>query len=409
MNNDQQQKQQNQKPPKTDPIDFVADSQKALMQYKPRFGMLTLIIILALIIVSIVWAHFAVIDVVTTGHGKVVPTSLVHVIQNLEGGIVKKIDVKEGEMVRKNQVLANLDETRFLAQYNKNKVKLAILHAQIKRLTAEVNNLPEIEFSQKFDEENPEIVKFEINTFESRQSALKANIKTLKQNLKLAKQELQILMPLAEEGLVSKIERIRLEREVNSLKVQLMEKVENFRNSARQELNKAKSDHAELMQAIHASKDRYQRTELRSPIAGIVNKIYVTNVGQVVNPGEKIMDIVPLEKKLTINLSIKPSNIGFVHIGQKALVTFSAYEYARYGGIDATVTHISPDAIKAEDGQYFYEVKLVTDKNYLTSNEGNLRILPGMVISAKILTGKKSILSYILNPFTKVKEHALRE
>lgn len=357
------------------------------------------------LILSIIWAHFAILDEVTSGEGKVIPSSQIQVIQNLEGGIVNKLYVHEGEIVQNNQVLMQIDNVRFNATYMESQKKIATLLIQITRLTAEMQNKPFVA-PESFIKENPHLVDAEKALYDSRMEELNQ----LKITLELAVRELNMSKPLVAKGAVSEVEIIQLQRNVN----EIQGKIFQFKSQALEQLNKLKGELAALQETTLADKDRLARTTVRSPVKGIVKRIKVNTIGGVIQPGMDIIEIVPMDDTLLIEAKIKPSDIGFIKLGQNATVKLTAYDYSIYGGLTGKVEQISADTItddtpSAQKEETYYLIRVRTDKNFLGTPEKPMYIIPGMMATVDILTGHKSVLHYILKPLIKAKQTALRE
>ncbi|KTD75080.1 HlyD family type I secretion periplasmic adaptor subunit [Legionella waltersii] len=353
--------------------------------------------------VAIIWANYAILDEVTTGDGKVVPSRDIQVIQNLEGGIVQHVFVKEGEIVEKDQILMQIDNTRFMSSYAEAEKKIDLLKIEIIRLTALLNN-KKPEFPPEFVKNYPQLIKDELSLYYSKSRELSE----LKSSLELAQKELDLTRPLLKGGSVSEVEVIRLERSVNEIEGN----IEKFNSEQLDKLNKARGDLSALIEANKADKDRLSRTTVKSPVYGVVKQIKVNTIGGVVQPGSDIIEIVPLDDTLLIEAKIKPSNIGFIHPGQEAMVKISAYDFSIYGGLEGVVEQISADTIIDETDKQkesYYIVKVRTKKNHLGTTENPLPIIPGMQATVDILTGQKSVLQYLLKPIIKAKQSALRE
>ena len=375
------------------------------------------------VIVAIIWASFAELEEVTRGSGKTTPSSHIQVVQNLEGGILAEILVKEGEIVEKGQPLLQLDAVRFSSSLNENKLKYYELLAATARLSAEVENKPLIIPPEVFAIA-PEIAENAEQLFDSRRSEFNAGTKFLREQISqrlrsysLLKEELDMSAPLVEEGAMSRVELLRIKRELNEIKGQLTEarnklaetKI-SFQTKALEELNQTKAELDRTSESTLALEDRVTRTRVLSPVKGIIKQLKVTTVGGVIQPGMDLVEIVPLEDKLLIEAQIRPADIAFLHPGQKAMVKLTAYDFSIYGGLEAELEHISADSIiNEEDGESYYIIRLRTNKNYLEKNGDKLNIIAGMTADVDILTGKKSVLDYILKPILKARDRALRE
>lgn len=390
------------------------------------------------------------IEEVTRGQGKVIPSSQIQVVQNLEGGILSELHVKIGDIVQKGQLLMRLDETRFSAPYQESRLKYLALKARSVRLTAETLG-KEMEIPEVIFKEHPEIASREIQHYLSRQSELRATIEILeeqaiqrKQELeelkvklaelertyKLLKKEIDLTKPLVEQGAVSEVEVLRLERDASVMQgdiaatrlaiprvssklkeahKEIQEEKLMFTNAAKEELNEVQVELEAMSAKETALADRLDRTSVRSPVYGTVKQVLVNTVGGVVQPGMNLVEIVPLEDTLLVEARIKPSDIAFLRPKQKAMVKFTAYDFTIYGGLEAELEHISADSITDDQGMSFYQVRVRTSKNFLQGKNGPLPIIPGMVTTVDIVTGQKTILSYLLKPVLKAKHTALRE
>lgn len=352
---------------------------------------------------AVLWSYFAMLDEVTAGEGKVIPSSQVQIIQNLEGGIVNKLFVHEGEIVQVDQILMQIDNTRFMATFNEAQKKIASLQIQVMRITAEMNGKPFI-IPAAVIKGNPTLAEAEKALFDSRMEELNQ----LQITLDLAQKELDMSKPLVSKGAISEVEIIRLQRSVNEIKG----KISQFKSQGLEQLNKAKGELSALEEAHMADKDRLTRTTVRSPVKGIVKRIKVNTIGGVIQPGMDIIEIVPLDDTLLIEAKVKPADIGFIKIGQNATVKLSAYDYSIYGGLPGKVEQISADTItddKKQKEETYYIIRVRTDRNYLGSQEKPLYIIPGMMATVDILTGHKSVLDYLLKPILKAKQSAMRE
>jgi adhesin transport system membrane fusion protein len=355
---------------------------------------------LVFLLLALIWAKFAKLDEVTVGEGKVVPSSQIQVIQNLEGGIVQKVYVKEGEMVSKGQLLMQLDKTRFESSFEEGTAKATALKIKIARLQAVIDDqafaLPK-DIVSKY----PDLVNHENELYNSQNS----EEQQLKTSFNLANKEFQLTKPLVDKGAASPVEVIRLERQVSDAQ----KAIDNFKSKALSDLNDAKAALLALQESNLGLEDRLTRTSIYSPVKGIVKQIKIRTVGGVSQPGMELMEIVPLDDTLLVEAKIKPRDIGFIRPKQKATVKITAYDYSIYGGLLGYVEDISADTITNEKGDSFYLIHVRTDKNYLGTKEKPLYIIPGMLASVDILTGKKTVLEYLLKPIFKARERALRE
>lgn len=436
-------------------MDFISDV-TAASSYSVRLRYhLILIVTTLFFIVALIWAANAELDEMTTGQGKVIPSSKVQVIQNLEGGILSEVLVREGDVVEKDQPLMRLDDTRFASIFRETEHKYQQLMARTQRLSSEVNvrsvqspshgvgkdpatlgNQKALYASRQMELDNKvDILNQQKTQKQQEMSELHARIDKLRGSYNLARQELTMSEPLVKEGAVSPVDILRLQRTVNDIKGDMDEaslslprlesaineisrKMEDvkigFRTKALDELNEANAELAETQETLSGLKDRVTRTLVRSPVKGIVKQLKINTIGGVIQPGMDLMEIVPLDDSLLIEAQIKPSDIAFIHPGQAAVVKISAYDFSIYGGLDGQLELISADTIsdRAKDGareESNYHVLVRTRKSYLGTKDKPLKIIPGMTAVVDIKTGKKTVLDYLLKPILKVKERALTE
>ncbi len=378
---------------------------------------------LTFVVVAIIWASFAELDEVTRGSGKTTPSSHIQTVQNLEGGILSAILVAEGQVVKKGQVILKLDAVRFSSSLNETKLKYYELLAATARLSAEVENKP-LNIPNEVLKAAPEIADNAKQLFNSRRNEFNASTKFLREQINqrargysLLKEELDMSAPLVDEGAMSKVELLRIKRELNEIKGQLTEarnklaetKIQ-FKTKALEELNQVKAELDRTGESTLALEDRVTRTRVLSPVKGIIKQLKVTTLGGVIQPGMDLVEIVPLDDQLLIEAEIRPSDIAFLHPGQQAMVKLTAYDFSIYGGLEAELEHISADSItNEEDGENYYIIRLRTKRNYLEKNGAKLNIIAGMTADVDILTGKKTVLDYILKPILKAQQHALKE
>jgi len=402
------------------------------------------------VVVMLFWADYAVLDEVTRGEGRVIPSSKTQIIQNLEGGILAEILVREGDIVEKGDILVRIDNTAALATYRDARNRVYSLQATVERLSAEQADR-EMALSEEILTKAPQAGADQIALFEARRRQLKAQIgvldaqarqrkqeiaevrsrrKQLDRSLQLAREELDITQPLARSGVMPRIDLIRIERqvadlegEINTIRLsiprlqsaakearQRIQEVELSAKSAiSEELNSARAELNSVTETLRAGEDRVIRTEVRSRVRGTVKEIKQNTIGGVIRPGEDIIEIVPLDDTLLIEAQIRPADIAFLRPGQEAMIKVAAYDFSIYGGLKANVEHISADTIKDEQGESFYRVYLRTDQNSLLHQGNELPIIPGMTATIEILTGHKTVLYYILKPILKARDQALRE
>ncbi|WP_392384495.1 HlyD family type I secretion periplasmic adaptor subunit [Marinomonas primoryensis] len=433
-----------------DDLEYLTDRNAALMLKTPRGGRIILWVIFIFVAAALVWANYTALDEVTVGEGKVIPTSQVQQIQNLEGGILKEINVKVGQVVDSGQVLMTIENTEALSSLREQQAEFINLQVRATRLQAESYSLKP-EFDTDAKEKYPLVVNRELDLYNSRLESLRTNqasfyqqieqrkqeiveqqakLDNLKQSYVFSKEELDLTRPAFEQGAVSRVELLQLERQVNQLQgdleatqlaiprarsalkeVQsnLAESDAQFRAEAQEDLTAVKSKLDQLKEVSVSLEDKVSRTQVRSVLKGIVKQIQLNTVGGVIKPGMNLMEIVPIEDSLLIEAKVRPENIGFIKPGLSAVVKLSAYDFAIFGGLHSTVENISADTILDEEGNSFFLVRVRTDKNYLGTKQAPLPVIPGMQATVDIITGKKTLLDYLLKPILKAKQNALRE
>ncbi|WP_287911063.1 HlyD family type I secretion periplasmic adaptor subunit [Acinetobacter sp.] len=381
---------------------------KQLEPALPRASLFILIICVGLLAL-LIWAWLFKLEEVSTGVGKVIPSSKEQVIQSLEGGILTKLYVHEGEIIQKDQILAQLDPTRFASNVGESASLLLASQATAARLRAEVNGTALV-FPSELSKEH-RLVEEETALYYSRRSNLEESLAGLKQALTLVEQELKMTEPLVAKGAASEVEVLRLQRQATDLRNQMSDVRNQYSVKAREELAKVNTDIETQSQVVKGKSDALSRTLFKSPVRGIVKEIDVMTIGGVISQNGKLMTIVPLDEKLLVEARISPRDIAFIHPGQEALVKITAYEYSIYGGLKGKVSIISPDTLKDEvkQDQFYYRVYIRTDSDKLINKEGKkFSITPGMVATVDIKTGEKTVIDYLIKPFNKARE-ALRE
>nr|WP_301291743.1 HlyD family type I secretion periplasmic adaptor subunit [Pseudomonas koreensis] len=424
---------------------------KALIEDAPRVVRLTIWAIIGFFVFLMLWAHFAVIDEVTKGDGKAIPSSKIQKIQNLEGGIVSELFVKEGQIVEAGAPLIRLDDTRFASNVGETEADRLSMLLRVERLSAEVDDRP-LDFPEDVLKAVPGQAKSEESLYISRRQQLHDEIGGLqeqliqrqqelrefsskqaqyRQQLGLQRQEINMSEPLVAQGAVSPVEVLRLKRAEVETRGQLdattlaipraesaikevQRKIDEtrgkFRSEALTQLNEARTDLNKAQATGKALEDRVSRTLVTSPVRGIVNKLLVNTIGGVIQPGSDMVEIVPLDDTLLVEAKIRPQDIAFLHPGQEAIVKFTAYDYTIYGGLKAQLEQIGADTITDEDKKTtYYVIKVRTERSHLGTDEKPLLIIPGMVASVDIITGKKSVLSYLLKPIIRARAEALHE
>jgi len=359
------------------------------------------------------WAANAEIDQITRAPGQVIPSSRVQVIQSLDGGVIQEIMVKQGDEVTKGQLLVRLDRTKLEAAYREAEAKVAGVSATLERLKAEAFG-----GNVQFGRESVQFPDFRTNQrllFEKRRTAHTAEIANLKGMLALAQQELSMTEPLMGSGDVSLADVLKLRRTVADLEAQITNKRNQFMRDVQTDLSKAEEDLTAAEQTLTQRRDQLQRTELFSPMNGVVKKINFTTVGGVARPAEEFMQIVPIEDDLLIEAKVKPSDIAFLKPGLYANVKIDSYDYTIYGTLKGTLTYISADTLAEEsrqgtDAQPYYRVQVQTQgKRFSARPNDNLEIQPGMTATVEIKTGKNTVLRYLIKPAIKTISESLGE
>ncbi|HEY3986704.1 HlyD family type I secretion periplasmic adaptor subunit [Cedecea sp.] len=362
-----------------------------------------------MLLVFVLWANVFTLDEVTTGSGKVVPSSREQVIQSLEGGILYELDVREGDIVERGQVLAQLDRTKTESGVQESESRLHAAMATAARLKAEVGATPLV-FPDMLPGDS-ELVRQETALYTSRRNSLEKGVAGLREAISLVQRELAMTQPLVKQGAASSVEVLRLQRQKNELENKITEMQNQYYVRAREELAKTNEEIETQRSVMRGRKDSLTRLKFTSPVRAIVKGIEVTTVGGVIPPNGKLMTLVPLDDQMLIEAKISPRDVAFIHPGQKALVKITAYDYSIYGGLKGVVTTISPDTLQDEVKRdvYYYRVYIRTDVSQLENREGKtFPIFPGMIATVDIKTGSKSVLDYLLKPLNKAKE-ALRE
>jgi membrane fusion protein, adhesin transport system len=385
--------------------DFVTDADHYILHQEPIRGMLIIRIALASVVVLFIWSALTQVDELVKGDGKVVPSSQLQVLQSLDGGIVKAILVKEGDEIKAGQALVEIDTTRFLSSVKENDAQRVALSARAERINALLENRPFI-FPKTLTKDESEAYEQEQRYFVNAKIQLDNQVAASAEQLASAQRELRLTKPLLSSGAVSEVEVLRLEREVTRLRG-LREQAEfEFKNNLRKDLSDTMAKLNSLSEGSVGLQDRVKQSVIRSPLNGYVKRLHVNTVGGVIGAAKDIVEVVPSEDNLSIEAKVPPKDIGFLRVGQKALVKLTAYDFAIYGGMDAVVDSIGADSITDEKGNSYYIVKVKTHKLQLKKN---LPIIPGMQAEVDIQTGSKSILTYLLKPILRAKQIAFTE
>ncbi|UYM18294.1 HlyD family type I secretion periplasmic adaptor subunit [Endozoicomonas euniceicola] len=430
--------------------DFVQTPEKKAKSRLPAITHGILLLSVLAFLSALLWAHYAELDEITRAEGKIIPSSRIQKVQNLEGGILSAILVREGDQVEAGEILLQIDDTRFASSFRESKYSEQSLKAEKLRLLAELNDQPFIpeaavreQLGSAFSDEQAlyqartraresglAIFQQQLRQRQQQLNEGRSRLQNLNDSMVLADKELALTIPLAKRGSVSQVELIKVQRQVTDLKGKLEQsrlsqprleaaveearyKIEEKRRQIKAEINTELSEVNEKLLRINennlALQDRVARTAVRSPVKGTVNKLNINTIGGVVQPGMDLVEIVPTEDSLLVEARVRPTDIAFLHPKLSATVKVTAYDFAIYGGLDARLEHISADTITTDDGESFYQIQVRTEKNYLGNDDKPLPIIPGMVASVDIKTGKKSVLDYLLKPMYRAKELALRE
>lgn len=435
---------------KSTPI-AINEVNQAVIDDSPRVMRITLWAIFAFFICMFFWSALADIDEVTRGEGRAIPSARLQKIQNLEGGIVAQVYVRDGDIVNAGAPLIRLDDTRFRSNAEETGADRLALQARVERLTAQTNGETTLTLSPDIVKSAPDIAKGEMELFTTINNRVNSTIAGLneqlvqkkqelldmqakaaqyRKSLQLLQQEISLSVPLISKGAISRVEVLRLQRTevdtrgqldtttvaipgavaaVKEIESKIKETLDNTRSDALTQLNQARTDLSKAEATSKAIEDRVNRTMVVSPVRGIVQQVMVNTIGGVIQPGNDMVEIVPLDDTLLIEAKIRPQDIAFIHPGQEAMVKFSAYDYTIYGGLAAKLVQISPDTVTDKDGNSFYVIRLRTDKNHLGTDDKPLLIIPGMVASVDIITGKRTILQYLLKPILRARADALHE
>jgi membrane fusion protein, adhesin transport system len=429
-------------------VDFDANADWAIAEQTPRGARVIVWVSAVSVLVLLLWSSFAALNEVTRGEGKVIPSRQIQILQSLDGGIISEILVREGQTVKSGDLLLRVDPTRMVSSLRENQSQSLSLLAKAARLRALAEGsrfIPPAEVVR----EAPEIVEAERALYESRRAELDASIGVARQqstqrsqelisirarreqaaqSFTLTARELEMTRPLVKTGAVSDVELLRLERDVARYRgerdsaisdiprleaavAEANRKIQEidltFRNIARSELSEVSAKLSALSEGSAALEDRVKQTEIRSPVNGTVKQLKVNTVGGVVQPGKDLIELVPSDDALLLEAKVLPRDIAFLRPGQKALVKFTAYDFAIYGGLEATLEQISADSVVDEKGNAYFVVRVRTLSN--TIGAQSFPIIPGMVAEVDILTGKKTVLAYLLKPILRAQARAMTE
>lgn len=387
----------------------------AAMQEEKHTGMFAVIWLLgAFCAVFLIWSYFSEIEEVTRGQGTITPTSREQVIQSLDPGILQQMMVKEGDLVEKGQILLRLDDTRAAAALRESQAKVENLEAITTRLKAEISGDP-----LKFPANIPaEMQRRERNVYIAKKTALQESLKKLRESKSYLDSQIAITAPMVDKGAVSQVELLRMRQQASELGLQISERQHKYVTDASDELVKLQGELDQAKENMAMRADPVERSLIRAPLKGIVKNIRVNTIGGVISAGQDIMEIVPVEDTLLVEAYINPKDVAYIRPGMKAVVKLTAYDYAIYGGLDGEVTLLSPgtlqdkrqaDELKLNPNSSFYRVLVKTNNSMLTDKTGKkLPVLPGMIATVDIKTGKKTVFEYLIKPITRMKQ-ALQE
>jgi len=434
-----------------DDLKYMNSVSSAMLMHTTLSTRILLWIGAAVIIWLIYWAYNAEIDALTRGQGKIIPSRQIQVIQNLEGGIVSEILVSEGEHVKKGDILVKIDDTGFLSSFAETQLRYNELQAKSIRLLAESTG-KSFRATKAIRKKSPNLIRHEESLYRTNKEQLDNNILIynrrlwqkrselteaqaellqLTNNFSLISKEVELNRPLVKKGIISEVEFLQLQRQRNTIKgnmksielsiprlISVLEEQKNnikevklkFKNAAKEAFNEARAEMSRLESSNIAREDKVKRTLVRSPVDGTIKQLLINTIGGVLRPGMDIIEIVPTQDTLLVEAKIRPADIAFLYPGQKAIVKFSAYDFAIYGSLRGVVTLISADTIIDKvDKRSYYLVRIKTDKNYLGNENKKLYVIVGMTATVDIVTGKKTVLDYILKPILRARQNVLSE
>lgn len=440
-------------------LEFVYSNYAMANEMPSRRSNLVFIFVIAIFSAVLLWAGFAQIDELARGNGKVIPTDKIQTVQSLDGGIISEISVKEGQSVKKGDSLMKIDTTRFQATLEESKQEYLSLLAIKTRLEVEsrinINKkLPKVVFEKKIMEDDSRYdlteklllenrfreLKSSIQVLRTQESQkkqelkeIRSNIRKLSQSLEFIEEQRKTIKKLVSRGIKSKYDLLNIEKEytqtqgdletarlsisrskyaISEAQGRIFEKINTFKAEASTELQKTSSQINKFEAKLVGDKDKVAKTVITSPVDGIIKQLNLNTIGGVVQSGMDLVEIVPLSDALVVEAKIDPKDIAFINPSQKAIIKITAYDFSIYGGLDGKIIEISADSIvdkESKEGKSYYRVLVKTDKNFLERKGVKLPIIPGMVASVDIVTGKKTILDFLLKPILKVKQDSLHE
>ncbi|NBB23637.1 HlyD family efflux transporter periplasmic adaptor subunit [Porphyrobacter sp. SLTP] len=366
-----------------------------------------------LIIASITWARWAELDQITRAPGTVIPIGRVQIVQSVNGGEIARINVREGDQVRRGQVLVVLSKVREAAAVEEAQGKVAALLSQRTRIDAELFDKALVFPAEALA--YSDFVRNQTQLYQRRREALAAELSSLAEMKALLKQELDLNLPLLKTGDVARVEVIRMERSIVDVEGQMSSIRQRYIQELQTELARTEEELVTAQQVLAQRNDALKVTELVAPTDGIVKNVRLTTVGGVLRPGDEVLQIVPTGEMLVVEAKVPPRDIAFVKAGQSASIKFDAYDYSTYGPASGRVTYISPDTLTEEgaDGkqEVYYRVSLEVDVSGMRPKEAGEKIIiqPGMTIVAEIKTGKNTVFDYLTKPITKTFSESLQE
>jgi adhesin transport system membrane fusion protein len=429
---------------------FMSDLEAARHMRPRRGGLVLFAVIAALFVFLIGWAYFSTVEKVVRAKGKVVPSQKTQVVQSLEGGVIKDILVEEGDEVEKNQVLIKISKVRFASKEGSLRARYRALRAKRARLKAEIEGT-KLKLPQDIVQNYPKIARNQRELYRSRQDELdnalamlenkiqrinaeldeiNSKIASTRENIRLLKKELKITRRMVDQQAMPELEEIKLERELNDLrgniqankdkkralqaelqsaKKERKDQTTKLRSQALGELNKVKAEIAELQEKLKSASEQVRRTSLRAPVDGVVNTLNIDTVGGVVEPAEKLAEIVPSGDDLKITARVRPDDIAFLKTGQPANVKITAYNPQQYGALEGELTRISANSVTDRKGNTYFEIDVETKKDYMGNKQNPLPITPGMVARVEVITGERTILDYLIQPLQRTRDVAFTE
>lgn len=417
----------------------------AIKHRRPLTGAQLIIVATAIgFLLFLIWASLAQVDEVTRGEGKVIPSSKLQIVTAADPATVSEILVRSGQRVRKGELLVRLDSPESQSQLGQIKAETQSLQARAARLTAEGTGQnvacqgPDCAGEEALQAARQSAVRSKVAAYQAtadqaRRDAAEAaaTINSLRSTLTLAQHQVQMMEPLAAKNIVPQTDLLEKRREVIDIQGRIAAAREQqgkaaaavreaeaqasqahfeFKQQALDERSQVNAKIAVNEQSLLGAQGKFERTEIRSPVDGVVNDVQVTTIGSYVQPGQKIMEVVPMGDKLLVETRVKPSDIAFIKVGDRALVRVTAYDFSIYGGLEGRVVQVSADSVYDEkEKEAYFTVIVETDASYLMASGHRLPITPGMMTNTQIITGRKSVLTYLLKPVLKARSDALRE